>query len=517
MQSGSDQRALGGALRPRGGRAALVLLAALAALGGALLAAGSTAQAAKPRCRLERLDASRLDEDGRVKVVGGVVELEGQVNRDRPAASYRLQVNGKTVAKAEKLEDFEKTGQELYVVLAVEVSALYAPVIEQIKEAVREFLGALPPRSKVKLISYGYEIQQLPAFLAPPALVQSVDDLAPDEEGDVQLLNAISAGLTSLNRLSAAKDKDKDKKPAQAPPRKVLVVLSDGLNQLMDRKNFKRVGDLLKQNGVPLFPIAFSPRDDRGPLLNLGELAKRSHGTFRWAQKPENLKEQFLNLAEELRQSAVLTFPGKKLDAKELGKATVTLQCGDIRSNAAAAPLLPPEETSRWWKWLLGIVLLLVGLWGAAQGALWGLRRRAARLGVPASQPPVASGVLPTGGYPAAGLPVVGSLPQRPGRLYTATLIGIGPLVGTRVKVEGNLFVGKAVQGPNTLQVTADPSLAPTHGELRRDAQGFLLIDLGAPSGCFVNDQRVSGQARVQDGDVIRFGTGTQLKFRLDD
>jgi hypothetical protein len=499
------------------------LLGALAALVTLWLAASPTAHAAKPRCRLERLDASRLDEDGRVKVVGGVVELEGQVNRDRPAASYRLQVNGKTVAKAEKLEDFEKTGQELYVVLAVEVSALYAPVIEQIKEAVREFLGALPPRTKVKLISFGYELQQLPAFLAPPALMQSIDDLTPDEEGDVQLLNAVSAGLTALNRLSAAKDKEKDKKPAQAqPPRKVLVVLSDGLNQLMDRKNFKRVGDLLRQNGVPLFPIGFSPRDDRGPLLNLGELAKRSHGTFRWAQKPENLKEQFLNLAEELRQSAVLTFPGKKLDAKELGKATVTLQCGDIRSNAAAAPLLPAEEKSRWWRWLLGIVLALVGLWGAAQLALFLLRRRAARLGVPASQPPLTSGALPTGGYPAAASPpgtnlAVGALPQRPGRLYTATLIGIGPLVGTRVKVESNLFVGKAVQGPNALQVSTDPSLAPTHGELRRDAQGFVLIDLGAQSGCFVNDQRVSGQARVQDGDVIRFGTGTQLKFRIDD
>lgn len=528
MQRGCDLGALHGGWLPAGrarsrrGPVRWGLVAGLLLL-GSLVAA--SAQAGKPKCRLERLDATQIDDEGRVKVTGGVVELEGQLNSDRPAAAYRLLINGKPVAKAEKLEPFEKTGQELYVVLAIEVSALYAPVIDQIKEAVREFLNGLPPRTRVKLISFGYEIHPLPAFLAPPALVQSIDDLTPDDEGDVQLLNALSAGLTALNRLPQAKDK----KAAALPPRKVLVVLSDGLNQLMDRKNFKRVGDLLKNNGVPVFPVAFSPRDDRGPLLNLGELAKRSHGTFRWAQKAENLKDQFTSLAEELRQSPVLTFPGKKLSTDELRKAAVSLQCGDLKSNPAAAPLLPPEGKTRWWLWLIGIVLTLVGLWGAAQGALWLLKRRAARAGLPTSIPPGQPGPQPlvapqpgplglqTGGYPAAGTLPVGTLPQRPGRLYTATLIGIGPLGGTRIKVEASLFIGRSVGGPNAFPVAHDPSLAPTHCELRRDAAGFVLIDLGAGSGCYINDKRVAGQARIQDGDVIRLGADTQLKFRLDD
>ena len=44
--------------------------------------------------------------------------------------------------------------------------------------------------------------------------------------------------------------------------------------------------------------------------------------------------------------------------------------CGGAGPAPAAAPLLPPEGKTRWWLWLIGIVLTLVGLWGAAQGAL---------------------------------------------------------------------------------------------------------------------------------------------------
>jgi hypothetical protein len=217
-----------------------------------------------------------------------------------------------------------------------------------------------------------------PVFLAPGALAPIVDDINPDDQGDVQLLNAIQAGLVALNKVQPGKDKSGESLP---PPRKAIVVLSDGMNQLMDRKTFRRVGDLLRQSGVPLFPIAFSPRDDRGPLLNLGELAKRSLGTFRWAQKDTDLKEQFQNLSEELKKNHVLHFAAKKLSLDDLRTSQFALQCGDLKSNPIMQPGVPPPKPSTWWKWLLGILLSLVGLWGAAQGDAVCLKAKGAAAG----------------------------------------------------------------------------------------------------------------------------------------
>lgn len=476
-----------------------------------LVLVAQSAHASKPRCRLERVNLTQFEQGGQIKVTGGVVELEGQINTERPASVYRLLVNGKPVAKPDKAEPFERAGQELYLVLAVEISALFAPSFETIKETLREFLESLPPRTKVKLVQFGYELEPTPVFLAPGALAPIVDDINPDDQGDVQLLNAIQAGLVALNKVQPGKDKSGESLP---PPRKAIVVLSDGMNQLMDRKTFRRVGDLLRQSGVPLFPIAFSPRDDRGPLLNLGELAKRSLGTFRWAQKDTDLKEQFQNLSEELKKNHVLHFVAKKLSLDDLRTSQFALQCGDLKSNPIMQPGVPPPKPSTWWKWLLGVLLSLVGLWGAAQGALFVLKRRVQKL-VPQGAPTLVSG---PGAVPlAAPTQLLGYATMKGNRPIGATLIGIGALAGQRLSIEHTAIIGRSVAGTTNLQVLTDSSLGPSHCEIRREPNGFFLIDFGLPSGCFINEQRISGKALVNDGDLLRLGEGTQLKFRLED
>lgn len=507
-------------------RSHLGLFFALLALFGAF----SSADASKPRCRLEKIDLASFEKTGQIKAIGGLVELEGQVNTAHAARDFRLQINGKTVARAEKLEPFERTGQDLYIALLVEISALYAPAIEKIKETLKEFLESLPPRAKVKLILFGYEIEQQPIFMPAPAVSSLIDDINPDDQGDVQLISAINAGLVALNKVAPSKDKDGNLQP---PPRKVMVVLSDGLNQLMDRKTFRRIGDLLRHSNVPLFPLAFSVRDDRGPLLNLGELAKRSSGTFRWVQGDDNLKPQFASLAEELRLGQVISFPAKKLELEDLLAASFTLMCGELKSAPFELTGAPPPKKSAFWKWGLGILSFLVGLWLAAQGLLFVLKRRMpahAGAGPVGSRPPTGAPVGPLaahvpGAHPAqapalSGLPSYVPVPITPGgRVYSATLIGIGAgqLGGKRIKVEASLFIGKASAGPNSLVVPDDPTIGAVHCELRRDGAGFALFEMNAPSGTFVNDRRIAGPTRLQDGDILRLGEGTQFRFRLDD
>ncbi len=494
------------------GRGTVAVLCALAVF---LLQSG-VGSADKLRCRLERIDLSAFDKTGQIKALGGIVELEGQIKLSQPARDFRLQVNGKTVVRAEKLEPFERTGQELYIALLVEISALYAPAIEKIKDALKEFLESLSVRTKVKLILFGYDIEQQPTFMPAPAVAPLIDDINPDDQGDVQLLNAINAGLAALAKVQPGKDKSGELLP---PPRKIIVVLSDGLNQLMDRKSFKRIGDLIKHNNVTLFPVAFSVRDDRGPLLNLGELAKRSAGTFRWATSDDNLKQQFTNLSEELRLGSVISFPAKKFSASELQTASFTLGCGELKSAALQTSFGPPLKQSRLWRWLLSIFGGLVGLWLLAQGALFILKRRMAKT---KSLPPpnlARTTQAVTMAQPAPP-PAASVVPITPGRrLHTATLIGIGvgQYGGQRIKLEASLLIGKAVAGPSSLLISDDASLAAVHCEIQRDGAGYVLYDKNAASGIFINDRRISGFVRIEHGDIVRLGSNTQFRFRLDD
>lgn len=54
--------------------------------------------------------------------------------------------------------------------------------------------------------------------------------------------------------------------------------------------------------------------------------------------------------------------------------------------------------------------------------------------------------------------------------------------------------------------VLADLTVSRVHAELRRDAEGWLVVDLGSLNGTRVNGWRLVGPARVRPGDEISFG-----------
>src|SRR6185295_16744758 len=167
----------------------------------------------------------------------------------------------------------------------------------------------------------GGDVTPHPPFRAPQAAADPIDELVTDtESGDLRLAEAVRAGLLELNK----------PRPDSALARRLIVVVSDGLNSTMDRKVFKSLGDAAAKARVPIHTIAFSANDDRGPLLNLGEIAKRSNGTFRWAKNADDLKNQIETLSDELHKQYVLTFA---LDLGSLDGKTFVLTCEDLVSN----------------------------------------------------------------------------------------------------------------------------------------------------------------------------------------
>src|SRR4051812_48627650 len=61
----------------------------------------------------------------------------------------------------------------------------------------------------------------------------------------------------------------------------------------------------------------------------------------------------------------------------------------------------------------------------------------------------------------------------------------------------------------------ADPGAMPRHAEIRAHGEAYYLVDLGTPSGTFVNRQRVS-QRPLASGDVITLGGSGGPQMRVE-
>ncbi|MCA1663269.1 MAG: FHA domain-containing protein, partial [Myxococcales bacterium] len=529
-----------------------------------LLALGLSADASKPRLRLERIDGSSFASDGTVRLFASVVELEGNIDDSRAPQAFVLKMDGKSLGHPDKAQPFQGAGEPLDLVVVIESSSLYGPKkivvpppappartgkrgkksktaasaddddddkaallkgnkiardvlkqvvavgdepLDKVKDAVRALFENLSPQVRVLLIDYGADMTPHSPFRPAAALDGELDDLSPDgEAGDLALSHAVDAALVQLN-----KPRDATAVGGKTP-RRLIVVISDGLNSQMDRKTFKMLGDAAAHARVPIHTIAFSPTDERGPLLNLGEVSKRSNGTFRWAKSADDLRAQIDTLSDELNKQYVLTY---KVDARSLEGRTFQLSCDELTSNAlvydssggafgyapATRPLLP------WWLWAVAGVLLFGGA-----AAMVVARRPKKQMkfspyknAVVSHQPSaVATGSVqkPVQAAPVVRAPVRGVL-----------IVVSGALAGRRVDVGAQpITIGK---GAATLQIGDDPALSTRHAELALRGGAFVVTDLGSTNGTFVNSQRIAQPTRLADGDLLRFGN-TQMKFRTE-
>jgi hypothetical protein len=139
------------------------------------------------------------------------------------------------------------------------------------------------------------------------------------------------------------------------------------------------VGSRARRLKIPIAPIAYSAIDERGPLLNLGELAKRSGGTLRWARTAADIGRELANLGREIRGQRILTFRVGDHCATD---RPVRVIAGSLRSNEMAAQLKREKEAEAESKpgvWLAVVLLILAA--GAMGFVTWlfvaGIKKKA--------------------------------------------------------------------------------------------------------------------------------------------
>lgn len=485
-------------------------------LAGLLLVAGSfagitpAARAAGPRLLLDRaeLEPSWFGGRARLRLHVTAIQLEGALIPIGGAEPFVLQLGGSRRREPYLVGRYGGSGGATAVVVVVQTGWEMRDDLDAMREAVTQLVDGLPADSQVALVSYGESVDggnRLGAARAGNRVDALQSDPAP---ADPLLVSAVERAVTTLTRARGGGGDG-------VPVRRLVVVLSDGKDADPDPARYRSAGERAERHGVRVHTIAFSPVDNRGPLLGLGELSKRSGGTFRWVRSREGFRTQMDTLLAEINQQYVLTFflPPEQVAGKRIAVRTGELVSNEIRIKEMSCGGKACDDESfcvrhacvergdggggalRWILYIAGGLVGVLLLLGAAAALASRSRARAAPMPQPGSIPAAAPGA-PAG----APLPVASG----------ALLVMAGPYQGQRMPLRHGFLVGSA-RGCDFL-IPGDPQVSPHHAMFVVDERGVMaVVDRGSATGTFVNGVRIT-EARLQHGNLVRIGS-CSLRF----
>lgn len=531
---------------PRALRALLLALGALAAV--ATLPAH--ADDGEPVVSLNRAVIDQIDlqpsvlTGQRLRITLSALTLQGQrLDLSEPKAIKAYA--GTTEIKAPYLlGTYAGTGADTAIVIVVQASMDYAEVLPAIADALESSLiGTLPERTQIAVMSYGESLGVIGKLGPAKTALAKLRDITSDSStGEPVLLDALERALPLLKRAKT--------EPPGRPLRKMILVLSDGRDLSGDRDRVTRLGVRADKEGVRIHSFGYSPKDLRRPLLTLGELSRRSHGTFRWLRRADSWAPNFTQLADEINKQYVVSFylgadvlvAGKKLRIQTTGRTEVT-SANEVKiptsscygkpceAGYCAAPdetgeikcVVPRTESGRG---ILGWILIVVAIGVGALVLLgligWFMMRRQQRMAVPdIGAPGVVPGVVPPGVVPPGIAPPASKPPKaRKGeapapaapvavtsgpRLYVLT----GPRAGETIGLRHGFMIGKAA---NCDLVIDDGYTSSQHAQIGMDHfKNCRLFDHNSTNGTYVNGVRVTEYV-LQHGMTVRIGS-TELRF----
>jgi hypothetical protein len=321
----------------------------------------------------------------------------------------------------------------------------------------------------------------------------------------------------------------------------MIVVVSDGRVREADRDPISDLGSRAGRAGIRIHSLAYVPASgSKGTLLNLGELSRKSLGTFRWVRlaSAQAWGEQVKNLLDEIQRQYVLTafIPAEDIAGRQLSVVT-KVRDRDLVSNKAKVPPLRcgreecpadgycvsgrcverNDDTGMGvlgWLLALGGGLLGLGALGVVAAVVMGVLHRRKAAAPVAAPPPVAPpapphGVVqPIGHAPAA--PPAPAVHAAPAPAAPHFYVMNGPRSGQRIPLHNGFTIGKA-PGSHML-LDHDGFASSQHASITMDARGTCtLVDRGSTNGTFVNGIRVT-QVVLTHGMAVRVGS-TELRF----
>ena len=231
--------------------------------------------------------AEKVDVDV-VQVIATVTDGSGHFVTGLPKSSFHLDEDG----KAQKISHFGAEDVPLELIVACDVSGSMAPAMPRLKQAVKEFLVAVPSRDQVTLIGFNDAIFALTRRASDPAeRIKAVDRLAP--WGATALYDVILRSVDMLGK---------------QPGRRAIIVFSDGEDQ-GSHASLPDVERRLQASDVTLYMIG----QGRGVQVDalktiMQRLVEPTGGRALFTDNIDQLHNAFSELLEELSNQYLLGY-----------------------------------------------------------------------------------------------------------------------------------------------------------------------------------------------------------------
>lgn len=245
----------------------------------------------------ERLVATRRTRDLEVNeaVEVQVVQINALVT-DRAGAfvtglgpsQFRVVEDG----KPQRILHFAAEDAPLEIVVAVDISGSMGVALEDLKEAVRQFVARLKPADTVTLVAFNEEMFVLAQRESDHAKLDAALERL-TTWGGTTLYDVIIRSLELLSR---------------QPGRRSLVVFTDGEDQ-SSRASYAVVDRALRSSDAPLFIVALGRGHQQVTLRETVQaLAEPTGGRALFADRPAALGETFAELVNELTHQYLIGY-----------------------------------------------------------------------------------------------------------------------------------------------------------------------------------------------------------------
>lgn len=458
--------------------------------------------------------------------LGGMLDLTAD-------KAVKLQAGGSEIKAPYAVGRYAGAGAQTAIVVLVMATQPYAEQLPLIADGLdTKLFAALDEKTtQLAILAYGETVQaaKLQSLKQGRAKISQITN--DGSATDPLLLEAVERALAVLKKAKGT--------PEGTALRKMIVIVGDGRDLANDRDRVTRLGERAAREGVRIHALAFAPNDLRKPLFLLGELGKKSLGTFRWVRQPtaESWGASIQQLRDEVMQQYVITYflprdadlAGRKVkvvttagtSANELKIPEATcagLTCAAGQYCTGTACMQPKGPDGRGvFGWILLIGGIAVGAIVLLAGVGYVLTKReqaqvpmdpdaliaAAEAKAMKSKPPSKPASVPPPvtytSQPPVAAPVSGP------RLYIMN----GPREGQEFALRHGFLVGKQ---PGCDLVIEDGFTSSQHAQFGLDHFGNArLYDRGSTNGTYVNGVRVTEYV-LEHGMTIRIGS-TDLRF----
>ncbi len=243
--------------------------------------------------RTRGLDYSEHVDVDVVQVTITVTDGRGHFIKGLPESSFHVFEDD----RPQKISHFDSEDLPLDLAVVVDISGSMAPAMPKLKKAVKEFLGAVPPRHQVTLIGFNENIFALTRKTTDPAeRMKAVDRLA--SWGATALYDVILRSLEILGRQAG---------------RKAIIVFTDG----EDQGSHATIADVerrLQTSDVSLYMIG----QGKGVTLEslkkiMQRLSTPTGGRAFFTESIDTLHVAFDDLLDELSNQYLLGYPPNHL------------------------------------------------------------------------------------------------------------------------------------------------------------------------------------------------------------